>query len=155
MRPLLLALLLLGIGACTQDGARGPEGPEGPPGPTGPSGPSGPQGIQGQEGQQGLQGFVGPPGAGLDRTKVYCNSASMDAVQQTIGVTCDADLDVPLTGSCDPLGQPGSYTLCTNLPELWSGPRTGQPARWTCGWCSTTGFVNIQGARAWICCVRP
>ena len=70
-------------------------------------------------------------------------------------VTCDGDLDVPLTGSCDALGRPGSYTLCSSTPQLWDGPRTGHPAMWTCGWCSTTGFVNVQFARAWICCVRP
>jgi hypothetical protein len=78
----------------------------------------------------------------------------MAAAQQTISVTCDGDLDVPLTGSCDPFAATGTYTLCTNTPELWDGPRTGQPAKWTCGWCSTTGFVTIVGARAWMCCVR-
>ena len=52
-----------------------------------------------------------------------------------------------LTGSCDPLAKTGSYTLCTNQPEFWDGPRTGQPARWTCAWCSTTSFINIQAER--------
>ena len=79
----------------------------------------------------------------------------MDAVQQTIDVTCDGDLDVPIGGSCDttPAAR-GAYTLCTNMPQFWDGPRTGQPAMWTCGWCSSTGYVNVQFARAWICCVR-
>ena len=155
MRQLALAIVVVGLAACSSEGPRGPQGLDGPPGPPGPSGPSGPQGLPGQQGQQGIQGNQGLPGAGLDRNKVYCTSASMDAVQQTVSVTCAGDLDVPLTGSCDPLGLPGAYTLCANLPELWDGPRTGQPARWTCGWCSMTGFVNLQTARAWICCVRP
>lgn len=152
MRPLALALLLAVLAACSQEG---PRGPEGPPGPTGATGPSGPQGSQGGQGPQGNPGIQGPPGVGLDRTKVYCNSATMDAVQLTISATCDGDLDVPLSGSCDAAGRPGSYTLCSSFPELWSGPRTGQPAMWSCGWCSTAGFVNVQFAKAWICCARP
>ena len=92
---------------------------------------------------------------GAPVNKVYCNSVTMDAVQQTIDVTCDGDLDIPLSGSCDAVGKPGTYTLCFNTPQFWSGPRTGQPAMWSCGWCSATGFVNLQGAKAWMCCVRP
>lgn len=152
MRTLAIVAVLAFAAGCTNDGTQGPVGP---PGPAGPSGPTGPQGPQGAPGQQGIQGLPGLPGAGLDRSKVYCKSASMDAVQLTLDVTCDGDLDVPLTGSCDALGRPGSYTLCSSTPQLWDGPRTGQPAMWTCGWCSTTGFLNVQFARAWICCVRP
>jgi len=155
MRTLALASLLAVLAGCSQDGPVGPAGPPGPTGPSGPSGPQGPQGLQGGQGQQGLPGLQGPPGVGFDRTKVYCKSATMDAVQLTLSVTCDGDLDVPLSGSCDAAGKPGSYTLCSSFPELWDGPRTGQPAMWSCGWCSTTGFVNVQAARAWICCARP
>ena len=153
MRLLVLAPLLAGFVAC--DGPRGPEGPQGPSGPSGPQGLKGDKGDQGIQGIQGIQGPIGPPGVGLDRSKVYCKSATMDAVQQSISVTCDGDLDVPLSGSCDPIGKPGTYTLCANLPELWDGPRTGQPAKWSCGWCDAAGGINLQGARAWICCVRP
>jgi len=152
MKTRALASILAVLAACSQEG---PRGPEGPPGSSGPPGPSGPQGLQGGQGPQGLQGVQGPPGVGLDRTRVYCNSTTMDAVQQTLDVTCTGDLDVPLSGTCDAVGKPGSYTLCTNAPQFWDGPRTGQPAMWTCGWCSTTGFVNVQFAKAWICCVRP
>ncbi len=152
MRALAIVALLALAAGCTNDGTQGPVGPPGPPGPSGPTGSQGPQGTPGQQGSQGIPGL---PGAGLDRSNVYCKSASMDAVQLTLDVTCDGDLDVPLTGSCDALGRPGSYTLCSSTPQLWDGPRTGHPAMWTCGWCSTTGFVNVQFARAWICCVRP
>lgn len=152
MRTLALASILAVLAACSQEG---PQGPEGPPGSPGPPGPSGPQGLQGGQGLQGLPGSQGLPGVGLDRTKVYCKSATMDGVQLALDVTCDGDLDVPLTGSCDAAGKPGSYTLCTSTPQFWDGPRTGQPAMWSCGWCSTTGFVNVQLAKAWICCVRP
>jgi len=151
MRALVLAVLLPALAAC--EGARGPQGLEGPQGAQGSQGPQGPQGSQGLQGPQGPQGLQGLTGPGLDRNKVYCNSAIMDAVQTHISASCDGDLDVPLAGSCDPVGAPGSYTLCANLPEFWSGPRTGQPATWTCGWCSTTRLVSIQGARAWMCCV--
>jgi hypothetical protein len=154
MRQLTVTLVLLAGVACAE-GPRGSEGPQGPSGPPGPSGPSGPEGPQGPTGSRGLPGIQGIPGVGLDRTKVYCKSATVDAVQQSISVTCDADIDVPLTGACDAAGVPGSYTLCTNLPQLWDGPRTGQPAMWTCGWCNGVGGVNLQGAKAWICCVRP
>jgi hypothetical protein len=152
MRHLALASLLLGLVACTNEGPVGPQGPKGDPGI---QGPKGDQGLQGIQGEQGIQGPRGLPGAGLDRSKVYCNSATMDAVQQTIDVTCTGDLDVPVGGSCDPVGRPGTYALCTNQPQFWDGPRTGQPAMWSCGWCNPQGFQNLQGARAWICCVRP
>jgi len=152
MRSLAAAVLLAVLAAC--EGARGPQGPEGPTGAQGAQGPQGLQGSQGSQGPQGPQGLQGLTGPGLDRNKVYCNSASMDAVQLSISATCDGDLDVPLAGSCDPVGKTGSYTLCTNMPEFWDGPRTAQPARWTCAWCSTTSFINIQAARAWMCCVR-
>jgi hypothetical protein len=155
MRHLALPSLLVVLAACLPDGPVGPAGPEGLPGPTGPQGIQGEPGPTGPTGPQGIQGPPGPTGPGLDRANVYCKSATMDAVQQTIDVTCDADLDVPLTGSCDPVGRPGTYVLCTNAPQLWDGPRTGQPAMWTCGWCDGAGGVNLQGARAWICCVRP
>jgi hypothetical protein len=159
-----MAAVLAALVSCTQEGPRGPQGPEGPTGatgqqglvgPVGATGPQGPSGVQGVEGPQGVQGIPGVPGPGFDRNKVYCNSVTMDAVQQTIDVTCDGDFDIPLSGSCDAVGRPGSYTLCFNSPQLWSGPRTGQPAKWSCGWCSTVGFVNLQGAKAWMCCVRP
>ena len=150
MGRLGLAALILALCAC-----KGATGAPGPSGPEGPQGPQGAQGMQGIQGPQGIQGIPGPPGAGLDRTKVYCNSTTMVAMQQTINATCTADTDVPIGGSCDAVGTPGSYTLCTNEPQLWDGPRPGQPAMWTCGWCSTTGYVNLTGAKAWICCVRP
>ena len=145
----IASLLVLAV-ACE----KGPTGAQGPEGPQGLQGPQGLKGDTGLQGPQGLQGLQGPPGPGLDRTKVYCNSATMDSVQLTLNVTCSTDTDVPIVGSCDPAGKPGSYTLCTNQPQFWDGPRTGQPAMWTCGWCSTTGFVNLQAARAWICCLR-
>jgi hypothetical protein len=154
MRHIAVTSMLAAALACSE-GPRGPEGPQGaagPPGPTGPKGDSGPQGLQGIQGIQGLQG---PPGVGLDRSKVYCNSATMDATQLFIDVTCTGDLDVPLSGACDAGGKAGTYTLCTNLPQLWDGPRTGQPAMWTCGWCDAVAGKNLQGAKAWICCVRP
>ena len=152
MKRLAMVAVLLFIVACSQ---QGPQGPQGATGPTGPQGPSGPVGPTGPTGPQGIQGFPGLPGPGFDRNKVYCNSVTMDAVQQTIDATCDGDLDIPLSGSCDPVGRAGSYTLCFNSPQFWSGPRTGQPAMWSCGWCSATGTVNLQGAKAWMCCVRP
>lgn len=152
MRKLALAAVLVALAACTE-GERGPQGPPGPEGARGEQGPPGPQGVQGE---QGIQGIPGPPGLGLNRSNVYCKSAAMGALPALgIDVTCDADEDVPLTGSCDPAGRAGAYTLCTNQPQFWDGPRTGQPAMWSCGWCSTTGFVNLQGAKAWICCVSP
>ncbi len=153
MRLLVLAPLLAVFVAC--EGSRGPAGPQGPTGPSGPQGPKGDKGDQGIQGIQGIQGPIGPPGVGLDRSKVYCNHATMTATQLSISITCNGDLDVPLSGSCDPVGRPGAYTLCSNLPELWDGPRTGQPAMWTCAWCDTGGSINLQGARAWICCTRP
>ncbi len=152
MRTLVFASVVAFVAAC--EGPRGPEGPQGPTGPSGPQGLKGDQGLQGVQGIQGIQGLPGPPGPGLDRAKVYCNSATMDAVQLSISVTCNGDLDVPLSGSCDPVGKPGAYTLCANRPELWDGPRTGQPAMWSCAWCDTGGSINLQFARAWICCVR-
>lgn len=156
MRELaLVALVVFTLGGCSSEGPRGPQGLQGAPGPSGPSGPQGVQGDQGPQGLPGLQGAPGLPGAGFDRNKVYCNSAVMDAVQTTLDVTCDGDLDIPLSGSCDPVGRPGAYTLCFNEPQFWSGPRTGQPAMWSCAWCSTTSTVNLQGAKAWMCCVRP
>ena len=151
MAKLGVATLILALGAC-----KGATGSPGPPGPEGPQGPQGAQGIPGIQGPQGIQGAPGLPGAGLDRSKIYCNSATMGpSPQQTVNVTCTADIDVPTGGSCDPAGQPGTYTLCSNEPQLWDGPRPGQPAIWTCGWCSGTGPINLQGAKAWICCVRP
>ncbi len=77
---------------------------------------------------------------------MYCNNATMGAADLAISATCNGDLDVPLSGSCDPVGKPGTYTLCVNAPELWDGPRTGQPAKWTCGWCDAVGAVILQGA---------
>ena len=155
MRHLALAALLIVLAACTQEGPRGPEGPQGPEGPTGPQGMQGVQGATGSQGIQGLQGVQGPPGVGLDRTKVYCNSAVADASQLSLDVTCNGDLDVPIGGSCDPVGRPGTYALCSNAPQFWDGPRTGQPAMWSCGWCDGVGAVNLPGAKAWICCARP
>jgi hypothetical protein len=154
MRPIVVTSMLAAVLACSE-GPRGPQGPEGPQGPIGPKGDQGPSGPQGAQGIQGIQGIQGVPGVGLDRTKVYCKSATMAPDQLFVDVTCDGDLDVPLTGSCDAVGRPGTYTLCTNLPQVWNGPRTGQPAMWSCGWCSDVGGVNLQGAKAWICCVRP
>ena len=149
--PRLFAVSLLVASLACE---RGPTGPQGPPGPQGIPGSQGTPGLPGPKGDVGATGPTGPTGPGLDRSKVYCNSATMDAVQLTLNVTCSTDTDVPLAGSCDPAGKPGTYALCTNLPQFWDGPRTGQPAMWTCGWCSTAGFVNLQLAKAWICCVR-
>lgn len=143
--------ILLVLAACER-GATGPQGPEGPQGLPGQQGAKGDPGTPGAKGDPGTPGLNG---AGLDRTKVYCNSATMDAVQLTLNVTCSTDTDVPLAGSCDPAGKPGTYSLCTNLPQFWDGPRVGQPAMWTCGWCSAGGYMNLQFAKAWICCVRP
>jgi hypothetical protein len=154
MRHFIFATVVAASMACSE-GPRGPQGLQGPAGQTGPTGPQGDPGATGPQGPQGIQGIQGVPGVGLDRSKVYCKSATMDAVQQFIDVTCDGDLDVPLSGSCDAAGKPGAYTLCTNLPQLWDGPRTGQPAMWSCGWCNGVGGINLQGAQAWICCVRP
>ncbi len=150
MRFDVVMLLVVGLMACS----KGDTGPQGPQGPQGPVGSTGPQGPKGDQGPQGIEGVQGVPGVGLDRSKVYCNSATMNATQQTLNVTCNSDTDVPIGGSCDTGGQPGTWTLCANEPQLWDGPRTGQPAMWTCGWCSATGPVNVQGAKAWICCVK-
>ncbi len=78
----------------------------------------------------------------------------MDAAALIITVQCNTDTDVPITGSCETFGPTQALTPCDNRPQLWDGPRVGQPAQWTSAWCTGAGTVNVQGARAWICCVR-
>ena len=150
MTKLAIALLVVVAAGCEK----------GPTGPQGPQGPQGIQGIQGTKGDPGIQGPVGatgptgPTGPGLDRSKVYCNSVTMNGTDLTITVQCTADTDVPLSGSCETFGPTPALTLCDNRPQLWDGPRPGTPAQWTCAWCTGAGTVNVMGARAWICCVR-
>lgn len=62
--------------------------------------------------------------------------------------------NVPIGGSCETFSPSPALTPCDNRPQFWDGPRVGQPAQWTCGWCTNAGAVNVPGARAWICCVR-
>lgn len=106
MRKLALAAVLVALAACTE----GERGPQGPPGPEGARGEQGPPGFQGVQGEQGIQGIQGPPGLGLDRSNVYCKSAVMGALPALgIDVTCDADEDVPLTGSSRERGGQRGY----------------------------------------------
>ena len=150
MTKLAIALLVVVAAGCE----KGPTGPQGPQGPQGIQGSQGPKGDPGILGPVGATGPTGPTGPGLDRSKVYCNSVTMDSVALNITVQCATDTDVPLSGSCETFGPTAALTLCDNRPQLWDGPRTGQPAQWTCAWCSSAGAVNVTGAKAWICCVR-
>lgn len=153
MRKLALASMLVALSACER-GPTGPQGPQGLQGPQGNPGPQGNAGTPGTKGDPGSPGLPGPPGAGLDRGKIYCVSQTMDATALILRVACTASADVPVSGSCESAGPTAALTLCENRAELWDGPRA-EAAQWTCSWCSSTGAVNVQGAKAWICCASP
>lgn len=152
MSKLALAITLA-LAACDR-GAAGRQGPQGPQGLQGDPGPKGDPGSPGPRGDPGTPGLPGPPGAGLDRAKIYCVSQTADAATLILRATCSASTDVPIAGSCETASSTAAVTLCENRPELWDGPRTDS-AQWTCSWCTSGGAVNVQGAKAWICCARP
>lgn len=69
MLLLPLSILILFLGACTQQAQVGPEGPPGSRGPAGPQGQEGPQGPEGPPGAQGPAGqaiVLAMPGPGLN-----------------------------------------------------------------------------------------
>lgn len=150
MTRLAIASLLAASLACE----RGSTGPQGPPGASGLQGVKGDPGLPGLKGDIGPTGPTGPTGPGLDRSKVYCNSVTASATDLVLTAQCSADIDVPLTGSCETFGPTPALTPCDNRPQLWDGPRPGTPAQWVCAWCSSAGVVNVTGAKAWVCCVR-
>jgi hypothetical protein len=142
---------------------------KGDAGPTGPQGPAGPQGAQGLQGPVGPPGPAGDAGGGLyaARTDAYCNSRSglfiadggVQGGQGQMEVSCDSEIDLPLTGTCDG-SQPGQYLLTFSHSANWGGPadplNPSQAARWQCTWQQWPGAsaADMTQARAEICCIR-
>lgn len=159
MRKLIFMVAILA--ACS--GSTGVAGPQGPKGDQGIAGPQGAQGLQGAPGPQGV------PGIPQSRSDIYCNGRTVGLYVADGGLSgtgggftvyCNADRDVPLSGSC--YGQwPQDTRLQTNAPGVWPATAaeldagTAGPADWVCDWRISGGPVHdlpqVQGV---ICCIK-
>jgi hypothetical protein len=162
------AALVLLLTACTgsqgpkgDTGAQGVQGPKGDTGAQGPKGDTGAQGPKGDTGAQGIQGIPGATGGGLyvNRSAVYCREQQgLSAGNADLTVTCAAQADLPLTGSCsgndDRIGLP-----MVSEPINWNAPNpipiTDAPAGWHCQYGKNGAAITVAYpfAVARICCV--
>lgn len=160
MRACLVATLTM-LAAC--EGKRGPQGPAGPPGADGtpgtPGAPGAP-GAQGDPGPQGIQGIQGPPGpanGGLyaSRADIYYRSSAVGTTTGSVSVSCDANADLPLSGSCTESETTALHLCLEPGISAWSSASPSVPALFRCVWCSGGVVVNnVPTAQAHIVCVK-
>lgn len=158
------AVLVTLLASCQgSTGPQGPPGPKGDPGTQGIQGTQGPKGDPGDPGQQGLQGqqgIQGPPGpanGGLyaSRSDIYYRSSAVGTTTGFVEVSCDANGDLPLAGSCTEAEATSLHQCLEPGLSFWPNPNPTSPALYRCGWCAGGVVVSaVPTAQAHIVCIK-